>query len=82
MPTRFKISHPKVTVEPKSGFEPRPDFGQMVVVVFSHEIEMVGEAERLLQARVQESSKKDSLIEFFHFFCLFHKGRASDSKVT
>jgi len=63
MPTRFKIPREKdrsFTREPaarlelgQSGFEPHPDFGQMVVVMLGHEIKMVHETKRLLQPRVQ-----------------------------
>jgi hypothetical protein len=84
MPTRFKISDQGVNLPPASrldlsSFEPRPDFGQMVVVMFRYKIEMVDKTERLLQARMQEGLGKDGVIERVE---LFHKRRASGSKLA
>lgn len=36
-----------------------PDFGEVVVVVFGDEVEMVNEAKRLLQARMEQRATKD-----------------------
>lgn len=63
----------------QSGVEPRPDFGEMVVVVFGNEIEMVDETQRLLEPRVQEGLREDGALEHVEFF---DKSRAGGSKLA
>lgn len=73
----WSASNNRVRRKDTSGMQRGPDLGQMVVVVFGHKIEMIDQAKRLLETRMQQRLKEHGVVQPVQF-C--YQSRSSGSK--